>query len=170
MARKRQGKIRRALFKKQDGKCCYCDGATYLMGSAPMVILYERFGIVVGIKGGKRLLVYHLATFEHLRRKSDGGKFVAHNGMLACQFCNVSRGEVDIRTHRVDMQALVAAGVHPVNRPPGRVDNANELRRLALSALAKLRKGESLQPTERADDSGSYDTAGTETGTAPDPG
>jgi hypothetical protein len=135
---------RMELFIKRGGLCEYCDGETWMRGLETKAMAMSRLGIASGTAHSSKMIRYAEATFEHIRRRADGGTGVAHNGMLACMFCNVSRGEVDIRVNRMDMQALVAAGLHPVNRPAGRVDNYRDVRRFALRALRNIRSGKPI--------------------------
>lgn len=133
------------MFTERGGRCCYCDGATWLVHLEPKAKARQRLGIV-NAKHAAKMLRYAMATFEHIKRVADGGTGAAHNGMLACSFCNVLRGDTEIRAHRTDMQALVAAGLHPVNRPLAPVDNYAVVRKLALRAVRNLRAGQPITP------------------------
>lgn len=70
--------LRNRLHALQNGKCCYC-GVKLVM---PRGIRWARN------EANHR----HAATFEHLRRKADGGNDRLDNLALACRKCNGSRG------------------------------------------------------------------------------
>ena len=140
-------RARLAMFAERGGACCYCDGPTWLPPLEGKNEAAARLGIKRGTKHSLKMLKYARATFEHVKRAADGGTAARSNGMLACAFCNVARGDSDVRIHRSDMQALVAAGLHPVNRPTERVDNYKEVRKLALRYLDDLRSGKVTPPT-----------------------
>ena len=148
MSDKRARRGRAELYSEQGGRCCYCDGATWLRGAEPREKAMARLGLVGGTKHSKKMMRYAEATFEHLKRRADGGTSARHNGMMACSFCNTMRCENEIRTHRTDMQALVVAGLHPVNRPLRPVDNYRDVRKLALRAIKSLRAGKSITTGE----------------------
>ena len=65
--------IRLQLYEHQDSKCYYCEGR--------MTLNKKRNG-----QPGKTF-----ATFEHVERKQDGGKFNEANTVLACRRCNNMR-------------------------------------------------------------------------------
>lgn len=67
-------RVRRLLWPKQGGKCCYC-GAQ----------------LVKNATGRNPLRV----TIEHLRRKCDGGTDQIDNLALSCHECNAGRGLTD---------------------------------------------------------------------------
>ena len=131
---------RAELFAKQGGRCCYCDGATWLRGTEQWKHAAARLSVPQNQPHSRTLMRYAAATFEHAKRIADGGKHNG-NGMMACAFCNVSRDNATIDENRTDMQALVAAGLHPVNRPIGPLDNIAAVRKNALRALRRIRTG-----------------------------
>lgn len=142
LARQRKAKFQlRSLYRDQEGICCYCDGPTWL----PRHHTQERARRILGIPdtgpGSRKLLEAARATREHLKRRADGGG--DHGNLkMACNYCNTHRGDDDPEVHRVNMQVLAAASLHPVNRLPGVMhdDPASHMKR-ATKALKKLRAG-----------------------------
>lgn len=138
MARRFTRKLAR-LFDQQQGLCYYCDGRTWLLGRESKQNARERLLIPAG-PHAEKVLRDATATTEHLLRRIDGGTDAKHNLKMACQSCNSRRGATSAAKHRIDMQVLVAAGLHPVNRPPV-IDCLKEHRRRGLRALDLLRRG-----------------------------
>lgn len=134
----------RTLYRDQEGICCYCDGRTWLACEQTRVVACSRLLINMNARGWEKLLEGCRATREHLKRKTDGGRDEG-NLKMACHYCNTHRGDSDPDVHRVDMQVMVAAGIHPVNRPQGvRTDDAASHMRRATKALKKLRAGQPI--------------------------
>lgn len=84
--------LKALLFERQEGKCCYCGGEIELHP--------EPWGF-------GNTTPPNFATFEHLRRKRDGGGSNPDNLALACFLCNTSRGE----TNWVEFKTLMASGL-----------------------------------------------------------
>ncbi len=131
------------LYEAASGICCYCDGATWLAFREGRNAARRRLGIVAGTPGAGNALTAARATREHLIKRADGGTD-AGNLKLACLACNVRRGDSTPDEHRADMQKLVAAGLHPTNRPSAVPDPARH-QRVGLKALRNLRAG--IEPT-----------------------
>ena len=74
----RKKNLKAELMEKQGGVCCYCERPFYLGRSN------HSFG----------------ATFEHLKRKIDGGKSNKDNLALAHRSCNMARGDMDWLTYK----------------------------------------------------------------------
>lgn len=130
------------LFDAQGGRCCYCDGATWLPDRETKKQAKTRLGIPDAGHGSTKMLRAARATREHLVRRIDGGKNV-NNLKMACQVCNSTRWDAEPDVHRIDMQVLVAAGLHPTNRPKI-VDSPQAHIQRGLKALRKLRAGQPL--------------------------
>ena len=131
------------MFDAQNGICCYCDGATWLPGRESKIEAKARLGIQQGVNAGTKMLRLAAATREHLKRRVDGGRNM-NNLTMACAACNSLRLDSTPEVHRVDMQVLVAAGLHPVNRPTLIDDPKAHIKR-GLKALKKLRAGQPIQ-------------------------
>lgn len=84
-----------------------------------------------------------MGTREHVKRRADGGSNGGHNIKMACQYCNSQRWETDPDEHRVDMQVLVAAGLHPTNRPTVILDHQAHIK-AGNRAVRLLRKGQPI--------------------------
>ena len=105
-------------WHRQDGKCFYCEGDTWMRGSGERRLAAKtRLGLPIGVDGAALALRRATATLEHLVRKADGGKGGA-NLVMACARCNVTRGTATVEDHKAAMMDLVAQGKHPVNRRP----------------------------------------------------
>lgn len=78
MSPKRRHHLRTLLHRNQGGLCCYC-----------RCVLMMPNGM---IWTGKRRHTPRAATFEHLRKRQDGGTNHRDNLALACKRCNSSRG------------------------------------------------------------------------------
>ena len=72
------------LYFKQKGKCKVC-GIKMELPS-----LWEFF---VEINSGHKFP--NKATFEHIKRKTDGGKLELSNLVLLCWRCNYTKGNID---------------------------------------------------------------------------
>lgn len=72
--------IRNTLFRHQGGKCCYCGTA----------LVMPKGAVWKGVEANHN----RAATFEHLRRKVDGGSNAPDNLALACRACNAARGSL----------------------------------------------------------------------------
>lgn len=127
------------LFDKQNGACCYCDGQAWLRSRETAAQAALRLGIPWGADGFHKMLTAAEATREHIKRRADGGTN-SGNLKMACQACNTMRHESPSDVHRIDMQVLVAAGLHPTNRPRV-LDTPREHIKAGLRALKKLRAG-----------------------------
>ena len=80
MSPKRRHALRTALHHHQDGRCCYCKTKLLM----PRGLIWQ----------GKKQYHARAATFEHLRKRQDGGTNHPDNLALACRLCNSSRGDV----------------------------------------------------------------------------
>ena len=129
------------LFAQFNGVCGYCDGSTWMIGERHDAVR-ARLGISKGVPGSAKMLTASMATREHLKKRADGGKAM-NNLMLACHACNVRRVAASPEEHRMDMQVLVAAGLHPTNRPQNVADPQHH-HKAGLKALRKLRAGQPL--------------------------
>lgn len=127
------------LFHQQNGACCYCSGATWLRGKETRESAALRLGIPAKTSGYRQMLTAARATTEHVQRRSDGGKG-GDNLKMACHACNVRRLDSEPEAHRIDMMVLVAAGLHPTNRPV-LLDTPKAHLTRGLWALRKLRAG-----------------------------
>lgn len=134
-------------FDAQRGLCCYCDGRCWLPTREHPRQARARLGIPSDVPGSKKMLTAAQATREHLKRRADGGGD-ADNIAMACHACNVRRGDSEPDVHRIDMQVLVAAGLHPTNRPAHTVADPRGHLKRGLKALKKLRAGVPPPPTE----------------------
>lgn len=134
------------LFDKQCGRCCYCGGDTWLPGKETKVQAKIRLGIPLVGNGGTKLVRASVATREHIKRRVDGGKN-SNNLAMACNACNTFRLESPPDVHRIDMQVLVAAGLHPTNRPKI-LDSPKDHIKRGLRALRKLRAGQPITTGE----------------------
>jgi hypothetical protein len=130
-------------FDEQYGKCCYCDGDTWLHFRETKEQARLRLGIPLNAPGSAKMLRAAKATREHLHRVAEGGKNGFANIKMACMFCNSQRWENEPEVHRIDMQVLVAAGLHPTNRP-GVVDDLKNHRKLGNRAIRLLRAGKPI--------------------------
>lgn len=97
-------RIRGILWIKQAGLCCYC--------AIPMVRAEEDIRVAANQLGIRCCEVdSRRASFEHLRRKCEGGTDAIDNLALACRDCNVKRGDRDWMTYKsiclgeLDMEA-----------------------------------------------------------------
>ncbi len=97
-----------------------------------------RLGIPAEASGSTKMLRLARATREHLIRSIDGGTDAGKNIKMACQFCNTTRLETPVEQHRANMQRLVAAGLHPVNRP-AIVESPIRHIRLGLKMVREMR-------------------------------
>lgn len=130
------------LFAENKGVCGYCGGSTWMIGERHDAVR-RRLEIPKGIAGSHKILTASMATREHLQKRADGGKNT-DNLMLACHACNVRRGDASPEEHRINMQVLVAAGLHPTNRPKNITDPQHH-HKAGLKALRKLRAGQSIE-------------------------
>lgn len=89
---KKHRKVRKVLFRKQRGLCCYCR-VPMTLPPRPDVGKTERT----------------MATLEHLRRKADGGTDHRDNLALACHRCNSGRHGVDWFTYASRKQGEMVA-------------------------------------------------------------
>jgi hypothetical protein len=131
-------------FDEQHGKCCYCDGDAWLWFRESPEQARTRLGIPGNVPGTAKMLRAAKATREHLHRVTDGGKNGVENIKMACMYCNSQRWENDPDVHRIDMQVLVAAGLHPTNRPKV-IDDLRTHRKLGNRAIKLLRGGKSIE-------------------------
>lgn len=104
------------LFKASGGLCWYCGCDTWLPGFRRRMQIRKQFGIVAGVPGSGLALTRRMATREHLHRLADGGANARENLVLACHFCNVTRGRATPGQHRETIARAIAARVHP-NHP-----------------------------------------------------
>ncbi len=130
-------------FDEQHGKCCYCDGDTWMPRRETREQASLRLGVPIATPGSAKMLRAARATREHVHRRADGGKDGFSNIKMACMYCNSQRWENDLDVHRIDMQVLVAAGLHPTNRPRA-VDDLKEHRKRGNRAIKLLRAGKPL--------------------------
>lgn len=79
----RRNRIRK-LSERQNHRCCYCAGETYLLGAkaAPP----------------KGMTLLQMATLEHVIPKSRGGTNKDDNLVMACNYCNGARGSKNAYT------------------------------------------------------------------------
>ena len=131
-------------FDEQGGKCCYCDGDTWLPMRESPDKARARLGIPSDTSGSRKILRAARATREHVHRVADGGSNATGNIKMACMYCNSQRWENDLDVHRIDMQVLVAAGLHPTNRPKV-IDSLVEHRKRGNRAIGLLRAGKPLE-------------------------
>ena len=81
MSRKIQ-KSRLLAFKRQNGRCYYCDFPMWLRNLDDFT---SKYGI--SVSQAKRLM----CTAEHLIARQDGGSDASKNIVAACWFCNSAR-------------------------------------------------------------------------------
>lgn len=74
------------LVKSQKGKCHWCKQAIQMQGKKTKFGRNNYYGV------DKSGLEYLLATVDHLRPKSFGGRLISSNCVASCGPCNVSRG------------------------------------------------------------------------------
>jgi 5-methylcytosine-specific restriction endonuclease McrA len=87
---------RQRIFDAQGGKCCYCERPMLITGT----MSHTEFRRLHGLKT-RAEAAGMVATFEHLKRRVDGGTRHNWNIALACARCNSQRGErtwVEFRT------------------------------------------------------------------------
>lgn len=99
----RKNIVREKLFLAQGGVCCYCGVYIYMRDHKsamhhPSARLKGR-----NQRGNKNR---HLATFEHLKKKSDGGTDRLDNLALPCLDCNSRRGDEDWLSYKTKMADL----------------------------------------------------------------
>ncbi len=90
---RQRAKLKAFLHKRQGGLCCYCSKLT-LLHPDPWPLGTTTPG--------------NFATFEHLRRKVDGGTNHPDNLAIACFECNAERGAmswVEFKTLKVQRLA-----------------------------------------------------------------
>ena len=98
MSKWRKQRVRERLFDAQKGKCCYCERPIYLTRHHS----HDTFPIRTK-KGG--LHWEYRGTFEHLKRRTDGGTDRLDNLALACNWCNSRRGDktwLEFKTEMAD--------------------------------------------------------------------
>jgi hypothetical protein len=91
------------FWQEQDGRCFYCDGATYLPSLENKEQARSRLHIAGGF-GASRLLNQHVATVDRAARR------------MACKYCNCQRHNRSVEAHKRAMRDKVRADQHPVNR------------------------------------------------------
>jgi 5-methylcytosine-specific restriction endonuclease McrA len=89
-ARRLQLKYR---FVDQGGLCFYCLRTTYLPEWDTPKSAAIKLGVPIS------LIAKRMATREHLRRRTEGGGDYIFNIVMACQECNVDRGERSVLDH-----------------------------------------------------------------------
>lgn len=82
MSSKRRRKLRQQAYKKQDGRCCYCE---YPMWHTD----HENFSRLHGLQ--PNLAKYLKCTAEHKVARQDGGRDSQDNVFAACSWCNRKR-------------------------------------------------------------------------------
>jgi len=87
----RKQKYREYLFEKQNGLCHYCK------------TLMDMFCRTHRGHPGRAF-----PTFEHLKRREDGGHFTAENIVLAHRKCNAKKNDEDIRAKRAAREARLS--------------------------------------------------------------
>ena len=91
------------FWQQQDGRCFYCDGATYLPSLETKEQARDRLRIATGF-GSAKLLNQHVATVDRAARR------------MACKYCNCQRHSRSVEAHKRAMLDKVLADEHPVNR------------------------------------------------------
>lgn len=81
-------------WASQFGKCFYC-----------------RVKLVAPDSGNSNGHHPHLATIDHIRLRSEGGKRNHNNVVLACQRCNVLRGTTQFELFVAALPTLQAMGL-----------------------------------------------------------
>ncbi len=100
------------LWVEQQGRCYYCSGETYLVGSGEVkASVKARFGIPEG-RGSGTLLRRRRATLEHLKKRADGGTLANTNIVMACMGCNVRRGDLSVDEFKALVVEVVSRGIH----------------------------------------------------------
>lgn len=127
-------------------RCLYCDGEVWSRLHMNKGQARSHFRVPKGMPSSTTLLAYSYATIEHIVRRAEGGGN-KDNIALACAWCNSARQESTPDVHRVDMQALVAAGLHPVNRRPGA--DQTKLPGIAKRAMRRIRAGKPIDDLVR---------------------
>lgn len=84
-------KLRRPLFEKYEGKCCYCAEPVIFRSfiSAEDLVSDEADWLVYRIDGVETRT--RKASLDHWREVSVGGATAAHNLVLSCVECNRDR-------------------------------------------------------------------------------
>lgn len=83
------------LWRAHEGRCWYCDRTTWVEGTmskaqARLVFCHPSTPIAE-----QRTIIRHRrATREHLIRRADGGIRTPGNIVLACNYCNSTRGVI----------------------------------------------------------------------------
>jgi len=95
------------LYEKQGGKCFYCDTEMFLLRSVE--------------KKHRKLHRAQLATFDHIKLKSEGGTYARHNGVCACFKCNGIRGDLPQEMF-IEHFDFVTAEWEKGNRSPSFID------------------------------------------------
>jgi hypothetical protein len=91
------------FWQDQEGRCFYCDGATYLPSLENKEQARSRLHIATGF-GSAKLLNQHVATLDRAARK------------MVCKYCNCQRHNRSVEAHKRAMRDKVLADEHPVNR------------------------------------------------------
>ena len=91
------------FWQEQDGRCFYCDGATYLPSLENKEQARQRLHIATGF-GSAKLLNQHVATLDRAARR------------MVCKYCNCQRHNRSVEAHKRAMLDKVLADEHPVNR------------------------------------------------------
>jgi hypothetical protein len=93
--------------------CYYCE---LPMKDANMTNEQARNLLRIG-KGtpySKKLLRYMKKTDEHLIRRCDGGRYTPDNITVAHMYCNSTRGDNSVASHKEIMMAKMKGGCHPL--------------------------------------------------------
>lgn len=86
--------IRKTLFLKQGGLCCYCE---------------RKMVICTPVTGQPTNPL--MATEKHLKRRCEGGKSNPDNLAIACHECNHGRGQLDWLSYKTWVMENVAQTV-----------------------------------------------------------
>lgn len=91
------------LFDWQGGDCFYCARPTWLLGQETFEAAADRLGIK-RTKGWRKEFKRRQATLEHLTRRIDGGLNEPGNLVMACCWCNSTRGARPVLVHLANMR------------------------------------------------------------------
>lgn len=80
-------------WQQQQSRCYYCFRRTWVPRKHRPEHAVARLGVP------KRLLGDLRATAEHLHKRSDGGPDKPENIVMACYWCNTTRGERNVLAH-----------------------------------------------------------------------
>jgi 5-methylcytosine-specific restriction endonuclease McrA len=101
-------RLRIGAYKRQNGRCIYCETSMWDHAIEAPKHAAERFGLT-GAPNKTLRLTRIQCSAEHVVRTSDGGRTTADNIVAACRLCNYSRGSMD----PIEFKALAMSRTKP---------------------------------------------------------